>query len=363
MRPYWKNTDPDERLTQRNDVLSLQDVTFAEAQEQVNFVVFKPAWLPSDCTVRDVTIRPEQPPGRPNVEAEELGQTPWSEANPCSLRAIIEGDGRRLRIKEFLYDWAPPAASVAPLWNSPELTPVPCQDTVAWLGTDYKENDGACVQLQRSQIEISVEAGSFTSDETVQILRSLAPANPEAGEAVRQARFHDLNYWVRYRLPGVGVPYGLWDYSEMRHYEWSERTTLPELREQSPVPLLMPAGDEFVFDSAVVITDESTNHREVEMLYRDAEHHNQHLWMVAMNAGSDLALPLPPEPTSNQAETRARINLRGTDVWYAALREERGAREAWWEEGSTRYAIWAGTSQMLNGKGFRSIVRNLRHQV
>ncbi len=123
-------------------------------------MVFRPEWLPPDCSISQVTLRPEQPPGRPGgIDARQIGQTPWSEGNPCSVRAVVTGAQRRLRLKQFLYAWAPPAASTSALWKSPQLTPVMCQDAIAWLGTDYMGRAGACVQRMRTEIEVSEEDG------------------------------------------------------------------------------------------------------------------------------------------------------------------------------------------------------------
>ncbi len=120
----WREPILAKRLTERDQLHRVMDVDLRFAQTLTNFLVYVPTWLPEDCSVVKTTLRPEQPPGRPgSVKAETISQTPWSEANPCSVRVVITGAGRRLRIKEFLYYWAPPAASIAPL-EGPPFVPV-----------------------------------------------------------------------------------------------------------------------------------------------------------------------------------------------------------------------------------------------
>jgi hypothetical protein len=263
-------------------------------------------------------------------------------------------------LKQFLYDWAPPAASTAPLWKSPQLTPIQCQNTIAWLGKDYLKQPGGCIQLMRTQIEISVINGEFTEDELGRILAQLTVAEQEAAQAVQDTPFHRLNYWVRYQLRGVQVPYGLWHYHQPRHYDKSQLVTLEYLRSNSPLRLLLPTDSPYVFDSAVIIMGEDPSHPEVELIYRHQGNLSDHLWIIAINHDSDLALPIPPEPEPHQAEVRERQHLRGTSVWYAALSEQYGAWEVFWEEENVCYAVWAGTTPFQGGNRFKALIENLR---
>ncbi|MFC7097908.1 hypothetical protein [Halobaculum marinum] len=359
----WRVADPTARTTDPDAAQPPRETTFADAAAHANFVVHEPTTLPDDCAVETVTYRPEQPPGRPEgVEAADLGQTPWSEGNPSSVRAVVRGDDRALRVKQFLYDWAPPAASVAPLWRTPAPTPVACDDAVGWLGTDYEDRRGACLQRERAQIEVSVTAGSFADDELAALLRGFAPADPEASRGVREAPFHALNYWVRFGCRPPGVPHGLWDHSGPRPYDESRPVSLSALAAASerytPQPLVpgdRGAGDAFVFDSALAFPEADA----VELLFRDRTTGSDHLWITAAAAGSPLAPALPPAEADQPAETRERIDCRGTNVYYAALTEEHGAWEAQWADDGVRYAVWAGASHGLDGAAFREVVAGL----
>jgi hypothetical protein len=336
-------------------------MSFPEAQEHANFVVFAPTWLPADCTLTGVSLRPEQPPGRPGgVTPAEIGQTPWSSANPCSVRAIVAGHGRRLRLKQFLYDWAPPAASTAPLWNSPRLTPIPCRDAVAWLGTDYMDRHGACVQLLRTQIEVSVSEGVFADEEIGRLLSELAPAAPDVDDPVRRAPFHRLSYWGRYALRPVAVPHGLWDFSQTRRYDCARVVSLDDLRAGTPVLALLPVDGRYSFDSAAIMEDTQAGHREVELIYRHTSNGSDHLWLLAVNRDSGQAPALPPRLSTHPAEVRTAINLRSTTIHYAALDTRHGAWEAFWEEGDTRYALWACASQFMNADIFMALISTLQ---
>ncbi|MXR42438.1 hypothetical protein GRX01_13950 [Halobaculum sp. WSA2] len=350
----WRRADPSARLTDPDAAERPRETAFADAAARANFVVHEPTALPDDCAIETVTYRPEQPPGRPEgVDAADMGQTPWSDGNPASVRAVVRGDGRALRIKQFLYDWAPPAAGIAPLWRTADPMPVDCGDAVGWLGTDYEDRRGACLQRERAQMEVSVTDGAFDDDELAATLRGFAPADAAASRGVREAPFHALNYWVRYGCRPPGVPHGLWDYPGPRPYDESRPVSMAALASDPPARPLVPGDDDaFVLDSALAFPDADA----VEVLFRSRANGSDHLWITAAAEGSPLAPAVPPEPADQSCERRERIDRRGTDVHYAALDETYGAWEALWEEEGTRYAAWAGPSLALDGAGFREVI-------
>lgn len=352
----WRVSDPAARLADGDELRPPVETALADAQAMTNFVVFEPTWLPEGCRVEAVTARPEQPPGRPDdVEAETVGQTPWSDGNPSSVRVVVAGDGRRVRLKQFCYDWAPPAASIAPLWHTPTPEPFDCEDAVGWLGTDYKDNRGACVQRDRTQLELSVDEGQFDDSELRRLLTGLTPAAPDAAAVVRNVPFHQLSYWVRYQCRPPSVPHGVWDHSPDRPYDESAPRSLVSLGDATPASVLVPPSDTYRFDSAVSFPE----HDAVEAVFRHPENGSDHLWLTVAPADSSLAPTLPPEPADQTAETRGTLERRGTTVHVGALTEEHGAWEALWADGDTHYGVWAGASQFLDGDAFRSLLDSL----
>lgn len=352
----WQIADPSARLTDTDDPAPPHETTYNDAQESVNFVVFEPEWLPDDCTTTEITVRPEQPPGLPpDATAEDINQTPHSEGNPCSVRIVITGNERQLRLKQFLYDWAPPAASIAPLWRTSQPVPFECGDAIGWLGTDYKDRPGACVQRERTQIELSVSKGEFDDAEMKKLLRRLEPINTETSRLVRNVPFHNLSYWVRYQCRPPAVPHGLWTHNPNRPYNHSVIHSLIGLLDDSPVRPLVPTEDQFVFDSAAAFPEIDA----LEYLYRNRGNQSDYLWITASPAGSSLSLSLPPDASDQSAETRQAIELRETTVHYASLTEEYGAWEATWEEDGIHYIAWAGSSQFIDGDRFRTLIHTL----
>lgn len=341
MTGYWTRTDREARLTRRDEIRPLRRLEFAEAQPRVNFVVHAPLWLPAHHDAGETTLRPEQPPGRPGgIDARELGQTPWSEGNPCSLRTIWRAPQRALRMKQFLYDWAPPAAGIAPLWNTPALSARACGEAVGFVGTDYLGNHGACIQRERTQIELSVVDGDYRNEELFDLLASLHPAAAEDTAEVRDATWHDLAYWVRYGLPPYRVPYGLWRCSRRRPYERKARI----LRDAFPTELggvPIPTADDLVPDSAFVTEDE------IELYWRIAHRPHDHLILLIDRTGNHSALPCPPEPESQTAAVQERRRMGSRDVHLAGLTTEFGPYECRWHQDEADMALFGSASTYL----------------
>jgi hypothetical protein len=361
MPPAWQRTDAEARLTRMEDAKFPELLTFAQAQAEANFVVMEPSWLPSDCAGGQSSFRVEQPPGRPEgVDREALRQTPWSTANPCSLRTIFQGRDRAFRIKQFLYDWAPPAAGVAPLWDSPELEPFECGGEVGWRGLDYRSAEGACFERERTQIEFSVLEGAFSRAEIAQTMCSIRVADQLKAAAVRSARFHELNYWVRYRFTPMHVPYGLFRYAHARKYAFSRPLAPSELAAiagAGSCPL--PCDARLELDSAVAIEHEPAHHYEVEAIFWAHGRNSVRFWCTSVNRDSQWTIELPPLAEPRSCQVREPRALRGTTVWVAALTRERGPWEAMWEEDGCRYAVWSSALSSSAEQTFLAFIEGL----
>ncbi len=360
MKAWWQNTDPTAKLLDAKNALFPRHVNFESAQNEVNFEVFRPNQLPWDCAIIETTLRPEQPPGRPEgITVEQLGQTPWSVANPCSLRTTIKGANRQLRIKQFLYDWAPPAASIAPLWDSARVRPSMCDGTVAWTGIDYRSAKGACVQLHRTQVEISVVEGEFSEEELQTVIQGMRAVSNTAADLVRAAPFHELNYWLRYKQPPYRVPYGLWQYPHKRRYDCSQSLSYGDLVTLKRPRVLLPIFDEFALDSVALLEDQSAPHLEVEMVLRRKNCEHDSLYLVAMIGSSPHAISIPPKANERSCELLERRELRNTSIYLGALTKKYGAWEALWSERGHCYAIWTSASLYWDESKLLNFIKQL----
>jgi hypothetical protein len=218
------------------------------AQSMLNFPVLRPRYLPSDTRMTEALLRVEAPPTED--EAVERGARPpdWTSANTCSYLMRFAGAGRRFRLKQFFYDWAPPACDHPPLWAG-AVRPVPSVPPyVTWIGTDFMERAGATSRINRTSVEMSIAEGAYTDEEIAAIFTGLEPVDGQAARVLEAQSFAKLTYWSRHDLPVVNVPYGLFRFGRSDDAErgaWvSGALETPGIRQ----PRLDPASG-FALDS------------------------------------------------------------------------------------------------------------------
>ncbi|MFJ8194843.1 hypothetical protein ACIQ8D_34615 [Streptomyces sp. NPDC096094] len=294
----------------------------ARAQSWCNFVLWRPSQLPEGCGTSVGTLRREAPPGR--VEAQ--GRTPWSDANPSGYRTEISGGGRRLRLKQFLYDWAFPAADHPCLWGSRTRPAEIGEGRVVWLGTDYLGHRGASARMARTTVELSVLEGEFSDEEIVALYAALRPAVPEAVSRVLATPFAELSYWARHPADMVSVPTGVFRFHRRgREHEgdWVPSEKVEDFLTAQGVPV---AAGEFRAESAATFGDGVTV-RELDVVYSSPA--GAELRLTAQRTGGGR-LEFPPEQDKHPAATEE-CDLGGRPVRLGHLSAEFGACDAWWQ--------------------------------
>ncbi|MCG7527309.1 hypothetical protein MHW47_23075 [Streptomyces sp. OfavH-34-F] len=297
-------------------------ITEEAAQDWCNFVVWRPSELPDGCDTSTGTIRREAPPGR--VEAE--GRSPWSDANPAGYRTEISGGGRRLRLKQFLYDWAFPAADHPCLWGSEARAHEIGGGRVVWLGTDYLSHRAASARMARTTVELSVLEGEFTDDELVALYAALRPAVPEAVARVLATPFSELSYWARRPAETVSVPTGAYSFHRRgpgHEGDWVAPGELTAFLTGQGLPVSVGGHRA---DSAATFGD-GTAVRELDVVYTSPS--GGELRLTAQRTGGGR-LEFPPQRDKHPA-TEELLDLGGRPLYLAYRDAAAGACDAWWQ--------------------------------
>ncbi|MFJ9002805.1 hypothetical protein ACIRG8_31200 [Streptomyces sp. NPDC102359] len=291
------------------------------AQHWCNFVLWRPTRLPDGCRAATGTLRREAPPGR--VEAQ--GRTPWSDANPSGYRTEIHGHGRRLRLKQFLYDWAFPAADHPCLWGSTTRAAPIGDGRVVWLGTDYLGHRAASARMARTTVELSVLEGDFTDDEIVALYAALRPADPETVPRVLATPFAELSYWARHPATPVSVPTGVFRFHRHGRHDgdWIPSGQVTGFLTDQGVPVTAGA---FRAESAATFGD-GTAVRELDVVYSSPSGDEVRLTAKRTGAGR---LTFPPERDKHPATAEIH-DLAGRPVHLGHLSADHGACDAWWQ--------------------------------
>ena len=169
---WWSPKTYEGKTTDDGFVLGL---AWSEIQLYCPFVVFRPTVLPSNFMLEVISFRPEVPP-EPLPETEAGEETlPEMEAN-TSVRMLTKSDGGELSIKQFLYDWLPPAYDHPSLWRS-DRRPIPHEvgGAIGWVASNFRGQHAGSILLDRTMIEITDIGGTLSDSEIVDVMNGLEP--------------------------------------------------------------------------------------------------------------------------------------------------------------------------------------------
>jgi hypothetical protein len=208
----WKPRSFDRGLemSDRTERLSL-----TETQAYCPFVVFEPTLVPNDLSVSSISFRPEQPPSaaaRIPVEVPmDGGREPLRAAGANATVRLALGPSHKLSIKQFLYDWLPPAYDYPSLWRSiRQPMGVPIGGAIGWVGENYRGQHAASVTLDRTTIEIVDGDGALSDQGLVELMLGLRPVDAAARREITRTPFGCLCYAARYTAAIPQVPLGFW---------------------------------------------------------------------------------------------------------------------------------------------------------
>lgn len=309
---------------------SVRSLLWEEAQPWCNFVLMRPEAFPVDLSLVKTEVRPESPPGRSH-DMTGSHRPDWTQSNRAAHRSEFAGLDRRLRIKQFLYDYAPPAFDHPCLWESTGIRAFPVNDHIGWLGTDFRKLQAASVCLDRTTIELSVTAGTFSDEELQAICRGLRPAVPEARASILRTPLADLCYQSRHEEPPIAVPVGYWAHKR------SESLRVTVLRAEN-VPAHFPGSGLFLppdygyrLNTAFVFGDPESP-QEVDMVFEQAEDAGRYIRLLVSQSDAVQGLPYPPATEKRHPCSTRVLKINGLDVYHAYHDERYGQHEAVWQK-------------------------------
>jgi hypothetical protein len=318
-----------------------------QAQPWCNFLVWTPQRVPAGCALGTGTLRRESPPGR--VDGHTAGRASWSESNPAAYRFEIAGAGRRLRVKQFLYDWAFPALDHPCLWESRTRACTVDDRHVVWFGTDHLLHAAASARLDRTTVELSVLDGEFAEEEILALYRAMRPAVPEVAADLAETPFSELSYWARWPdATRIDVPVGLWRFRRRPSHEshWQTGTEAGRLVASLDLP---PSLGGLALDSAARFVDDE-GRTEIEAVYNGRPDRGRELRLIAQRrGGGNLCVPAEPEDQPGEREV---LRMGGGDVQLGWIDERYGPFQAVYAHGAVEATLLSSTGVGLDRAWF-----------
>jgi hypothetical protein len=319
------------------DFLKLYVPTISSpALEKANFPIFSPNQLPNDLKLREASYRIENPK---------------REYPRCSLKLMLksESTGKVLYIKEFNYDWAPPAYDCPSLWknheefaaeDTPEPQPHLIENDVLWIGFNYRNQRAASIIKERTTIEM---VGDFSDQELVHIARGLTALDKNQRERILSKSFAELSYGYPKAVEAVNVTISFWKFpvadSQIKLQTAFMKDNIPTEAIVGHLPL--PSNSGYKLDSvfAYHFGEIPSAESRYNFVYEHEEHKGSTIQLQHVHKNSPAACAFPPLPDQTQKFKIALEKVGGVDCYYAYRSENYGPHELIFQRGNFRYLM------------------------
>lgn len=308
----------------------IREADWDEAQSLANFIVMKPETLPEGGRIVSSTMRPEAPPGRTSGTG-ATGRPDWTTSNrSCHRFEVVTGRGR-IRTKQFLYDWAPPAFDHPSLWRDfPRAFPL--REEICWVGKNYLKRHAASLHRARTMIEVSVLSGSFADEQLAEFCESFHPANTEAEKKIGCTSLADLCYQSRHPEIPICVPTGYWLH-QRKGLKSSAMVVRADRIPSAAIPqLISPPG--YQLDCAFLYLD-SEYSSEADFLFTSQTDKNRYVRLLAFKSANSLGENRYPLLDEQPCLTSV-LTVAGRPAFHAYL-TEKGPHEAFWQQNSNSF--------------------------
>jgi hypothetical protein len=260
-------------------------------------------------------------------------------------------------VKQFLYDWAPPAFDHPCLWKS-RNEPFEVGKNIGWLGTDFRKARAAAVSIDRTTIELSTNEGTFDDEELRLVCRGMVPVEPDARRRILATPVAELCYQCRHREQTIAVPCG--------YFAHERRPPSVELAvyRAANVPANMPGREvapptAYGFRlNAVFVYGSQESPQEVDYLYEADEPPGRYLRLLVSPSNQAGGVAYPPRLDLQPCATGVQC-IHGQDVHHAFLTDRYGPHEAVWQANGHNFMLLTKPSTDTDGIWFRELLEHL----
>ncbi|WP_416065906.1 hypothetical protein ACK9YZ_05375 [Rhizobium sp. ZK1] len=181
-----------------------------------------------------------------------------------------------------------------------------------------------------------------------EFLGSLQPACPDVFDKV--PRSHKQNYWIRYKVPPLRTPHGLWVYPHRRAYDGTS---------------VIETSEERILDwwcaSAVAMSAEYDNrpHRDHERVFLHEADPDAWAIVSSIPLDSPASFAFPPVLEKQQIRYHEIWDIDACQIFAAAVDPEFGGWDLRWEMDGIGHSLWTSASRLWSRSSVEEFARQL----
>lgn len=329
-----------------------------KALKEANFLIFLPDKLTKNFKITEISFRSEN----------SNNLYPRS-----SFKFIVEENvtKKKLSIKQFNYDWAPPAYDCPSLWwnykefgnlNTQEPHCLLLNDDLLWIGSNYRNQNAASIFKERTCIELVFLEEKFNDSEIFNIVSNLKPFDELQYKEILSKSLAELSYGYPRAVKAVNVPISFWSFpvgkSKIKFQTAYNQDAIPDFAKKFHIPLPDNIGYKL---SAVFSYHEEEKPSQGSRHNFVYEHENckgQIIQIIHMPKSSPAACAFPPEPDATQKFKTTTKKIHGLECYYAYRSEDYGPHELVFEYKNMIYLISIRPARWTNQKWFFNLLDN-----
>ncbi len=231
-------------------------------------------------------------------------------------------------IKQFLYDWAPPAYDYPCLWRNDEIatvaeSPAPTgqyvNNNVLWFGKNYRKQEAATIEIERTRIEMTFSKGTFSDQEIALLCKNLLPVDVETAKNLLKIPFSELSYSHRQEEPVVSVPVGYWKHSrseKLMQYALTKEDIPTEFLQATQSLNIVLKNRNYILSGGFGFGKNKDHLEEVEFIFELEKSSGSFVRILCTQTNSLFSISVPPT-ISDQECTNKTLTIRKNTFYYA----------------------------------------------
>jgi hypothetical protein len=273
---------------------------------------------------------------------------------------VISNQATTVRVKQFLYDWAPPAFDHPSLWRSrPRPRSFRLGDDIGWTGADFRGRPAAAIQIDRTTVEVALIRGHLDNEGLRSICRGLEPVSPAARERIVTTPLAALCYQARHAEATVEVPTGYWRHQRDARKLLATAVAASEAPDDLPGRRIAPKSDAgYKLDSVFIYrAAESGEVIEADFVYEMPGNPGRYIRILASRSETAGGLQYPPALDEQECDTAIRYES-GSAAYHAYL-EDVGPHEATWQQGGENILLLCKPTSWTDQDWLKRLLANL----
>ncbi len=275
-----------------------------------------------------------------------------------------------IEVKQFNYDWAPPAYDCPSLWANNiifdhTLIPKPLHfvvnSKVGWIGKNYRNEQALSVIQNRTTTEICIKdsAGKEVDVDLQELTRYLKPADLKAQSQLLDKTYAELSYAGSGSVNIVDVPFSFWRTSSSKELKYQKAFSYPNLPDfMAKLKISIPDSYKYNLDTVFYYfkTSEMEKTGRVEFIYSYQNDRDVNIRVVVWSSSENHSIKYPPEPDITQKFEYSVLKIGDKEVYVAYRNKEVGPFEAVWSREDYNYLLITKPEVFTDDKWFQNLL-------